>query len=98
MILRLLGKCLRTGYQDREYSLEKKSRFQPCFLGSIFFPDPSQESNGTCYNLFSDIFTTFEFKMITHFFVKPIGLCQLLQLFTDFDEIFKNYSLKFGII
>jgi len=35
--------------------------------------------------------------MFTNFFVKLIGLCQRLQIWTDFDEVFRNYPSNCGV-
>jgi len=35
--------------------------------------------------------------MFAHFFVKSNELCQLLQLQTDLDEIFRKSSPKLGL-
>jgi len=46
------------------------------------------------YPILSSMLTTsqvLEFKMFSHHFVKLIRLCQLLQLWPDFDELFKKY-------
>jgi len=61
------------------------------FLGRFFFTFTSKINLMGHARLHFALFRS-------HFCVKSIRLCQLLQLWTDFDEIFKRYSCKCRMI
>jgi len=108
---RYLFHFLRTGSQDREYSFAEVFCFFSffCFfffpikkfaLYAGFFFSTIHLKNLMGHDVlnFSIFVQVFELTIFSRFFVKSIGLCQLLQLSTDFDEIFRIYSLKLGMI
>jgi len=75
------GRFLRTGCEDK--ALKK-------FFFFFFFLRKK-----VCYFGVKVLyFGVGEIKMFAHFFVKLNELCQLLQLQTDLDEIFRNSSPK----
>jgi len=68
--------------------------FWTLLLAQIIFLDLSKNCYG--FLLLFDIFIiSFGLENVYAFFCEINRLCQLLKFWTDFDEIFRNYSHKF---
>jgi len=85
---------LRIGCQDREYSFAEVFLFFPF---DFFFKTRLKNQTGQDVLNFRYFCIFLTKKCFRVYFVKLIGLCQLLQLSTNFDEIFRIYSPKLNI-